>query len=297
MSKLQLSLEEIQEKAKKSTERFHKQEENRNRYREICERQIASRKYMIGEEAVTKNQYLKWCKTHIEKPSISPTGIKVNEQYRELYPEVAKSLEAEGQQLPILIDEYGYVHDGMKRLLLLGPDNVKKKIVSVVSECSNHTKLTYKQKHPLVVLAYRQLTKPSGVSRETRYTEGSPEAIEQIMRRYNLSRATTYRMVNPEYYNELVAKRERKRKQAETNRLIKEANLWELNKSKREFERREALKEQLEKKVLEEELAVQATNTECIDTILNWLSSENPKITEEEKIFMNRITKEKRVLK
>ena len=51
------------------------------------------------------------------KPDLKLKIIVLN---RHLFPELASDLEKNGQLQPILVDEDGYVHDGAKRVILCG---------------------------------------------------------------------------------------------------------------------------------------------------------------------------------
>jgi hypothetical protein len=118
--------------------------------------------------------------------------LRINEEYRNLFPDLAESLEKIGLKAPILKDTNGYIIDGEKRKLLLGEEQIKQNTleVPVGSECSNLSGLTNEQKKPLVLDLYTQL-----VSNETVET-----SVKILMKRYGLSRATVYRWLNPEAY-------------------------------------------------------------------------------------------------
>ena len=68
---------------------------------------------------------------------------------RHLFPELAADLEKNGQLQPILIDEDGLVHDGFKRIMLCGLEQLEHKTVDRTSECSNIHSLTNIQKRAL----------------------------------------------------------------------------------------------------------------------------------------------------
>lgn len=105
---------------------------------------------------------------------------------RHLFPELASDLEKNGQLQPILIDEDGYVHDGAKRVILCGIEQLEKKIVPRDSECSNFYHLNKPQKQALIKMLHEQLCK----------TEKKSEAVNILAKRYNIARATIYRWLN-----------------------------------------------------------------------------------------------------
>ena len=117
------------------------------------------------------------------KPDIK---IKINVLNRHLFPELAADLEKNGQLQPILVDEDGYVHDGAKRVILCGIEQLEKKIVPRDSECSNFFHLGKEQKQDLVKMLNEQLCK----------TNKKSEAVNILAARYNIGRATVYRWLN-----------------------------------------------------------------------------------------------------
>lgn len=117
--------------------------------------------------------------------------LKINEEYRKTYPDLAKSLEKYGQIEPILIDDTGYIHDGMKRIQLCGKDQLFVKEVPVNSECSNIS-LTPKEKRQLFLFAYNLLFANAKFGDKT-------ELITKLAKRYGINRATAYRWLDLEY--------------------------------------------------------------------------------------------------
>ncbi len=118
--------------------------------------------------------------------------VKINEEYRNLFPELAESLEREGQLTKALRCPNGYLVDGEKRKLLLG-DQLETIEVPIGTECSNMVVLTQEQKRACVLDLYNV------VSNETTFKE---EIINLLMKRYGLSRSTVYRIIDPSIQEE-----------------------------------------------------------------------------------------------
>lgn len=125
------------------------------------------------------------------KKLFSESKVKIIEEYRKVFPELASDLERNGQLEPILIDEDGIIHDGMKRVMLCGREQLEKKTVPRESECSN-VLLSSKQKQPLFVFAYNELFANAKFGDKT-------ELIQRLAKRYGVNRATAYRWLDLEY--------------------------------------------------------------------------------------------------
>src|SRR4030066_653391 len=112
--------------------------------------------------------------------------LKIIDWNRNLFPELALDLEKNGQLQPILIDEDGFVHDGAKRVILCGLEQLGSKIVDRTSECSNIHSLNTTQKRALAKLIFDQTHKNHKVE----------ESVQIIKKRYGVSRATIYRWLD-----------------------------------------------------------------------------------------------------
>jgi hypothetical protein len=122
----------------------------------------------------------------VTTPCEAEPKVKINEFNRHLFPELAKDLEENGQLQPVLVDEDGYIHDGAKRVILCGIEQLKKNLVPRDSECSNFYHLSKPQKQALIKMLYEQLCK----------TEKKSYAADILAKRYNIGRATVYRWLN-----------------------------------------------------------------------------------------------------
>ena len=112
--------------------------------------------------------------------------MKIIEFNRHLFPELAMDLEENGQLQPVLVDEDGYIHDGAKRVILCGIEQLEKTLVPRDSECSNFYHLNKPQKQALIKMLHKQLCK----------TEKKSAAADILAKRYNVGRATVYRWLN-----------------------------------------------------------------------------------------------------
>jgi hypothetical protein len=144
--------------------------------------------------------------------------LKINEEYRNLFPEQAQDLEKNGQDTPILMDANGFVHDGEKRKLLCGLDQLEIKLVPIDSECSNLNSLTNVQKKALSKDLYYQLKFPwnneifndeipnqfrvkHNLSVPNNETRDNSIIVKTISKRYGIPTRTVYRWIE-EWENE-----------------------------------------------------------------------------------------------
>ncbi len=138
--------------------------------------------------------------------------VKINEEYRKLFPDIAESLEKEGQLTPALRYPNGYIVDGEKRKLLLGMDQLEIKEVPNGTEASNLVALTQEQKRVLIEDLEKQF-----VSNETNLQPSErtdlADRVKLYMKRYGLSRATVYRILNPSVQEEKKEKKAAKLKE------------------------------------------------------------------------------------
>ena len=206
--------------------------------------------------------------------------VKINEEYRKLFPELAKSLERDGLLQPVLIDDFTFTHDGEKRRLLLGLDQIKAlgklEIVPVNSDFSNISPkfLSNETKEVIIRDLHAQyintFSNENGKYdnyelRELEFGRNNHAFVKMCVKRYGISKATVYRWIDPAYFEE-----------TEKKRLENKAKS---DKSKSE---RKAKRDQIEsEKSAKNEVAI--TNDSSIEYMLQWLDSENPKINDSEK--------------
>lgn len=141
--------------------------------------------------------------------------VKINELNRYLFPSLSMDLEKNGQLQPVLIDEDGIIHDGAKRILLCGLDQLNKKIVPKDSECSNIHYLTMEQKKILItsILSFDKI----------QYGKGQ---VQKLSKRYGVGMKTIYRWINGESKENKKKKRKPREKNVET--IIKVEKLSKL---------------------------------------------------------------------
>lgn len=125
--------------------------------------------------------------------------LKINELNRPLFPELALSLEKYGQLQPILIDENGYVHDGQKRVLLCGLEQLTKTIVPINAPCSNESDLKRSTKQILIKSLWETANKSYGL-----------KCAKKLAERYGVSERTINRWVNPEITTNVAIQTDRK---------------------------------------------------------------------------------------
>ena len=142
---------------------------------------------------------------------MSETKLKVVDWNRHLFPDLADSLEKNGQVEAVLRDENGITVDGIKREILLGKEQVKFKVVPNNSATSNIHHLNKIQRKAVVKYKYEQLYA----------VYGSMEAKKAIAKQYGLSLRTIERDLNPDVApNVAISKPEGK------GRMYKETATW-----------------------------------------------------------------------
>jgi hypothetical protein len=118
---------------------------------------------------------------------MSESKLKVIEWNRQLFPDLADSLEKNGQVEDVLRDEKGITVDGIKREILLGKEQVRVRNVPNNSATSNIHHLSKMQRKAITKYQYEQLT--------TVYP--SMEAKNIISKQYGISLRTVERDLNP----------------------------------------------------------------------------------------------------
>ena len=113
--------------------------------------------------------------------------VKITTLDKELFPELQESLVEHGQLTPILIDANGYIHDGQKRVLLCGLEQLEQLPVDINAPCSNIGNITRKQKKDLVLMQYELCKKGYG-----------NRAVEKLSQRYGVTEKTVYNWINHE---------------------------------------------------------------------------------------------------
>jgi hypothetical protein len=113
----------------------------------------------------------------------------IDEEARKLFPELARDLEVNGLINDVCIDEDGFPHDGLKRIRLLGLEQIKAlgkvKIVPRDSKCEN-IPLTKKARIQHLKWSYEYF------SQNAKF--GDKVKIADILaKRYGIHRATVYR--------------------------------------------------------------------------------------------------------
>lgn len=207
--------------------------------------------------------------------------VKINEQYRNLFPVLSEELEKDGLLQTVLVDDFGFTHDGEKRRLLLGIDQIKAlgklEIVPVNSDFSNISSkfLSNETKETIIRDLHVQFKSPlTNVNGKYNFYEendlmagrSNHAFVKMCAKRYAISERTVYRWIDPDYFAE-----------TEKKRLEKKA---ERDKSKAE---RETKRQQEEvRKSANNELSL--NNDSAIEYILQWVDVETPKISESEKI-------------
>jgi hypothetical protein len=157
-------------------------------HKEISE-QVA--KAIEGREKLFQNPEQRGFIANVNKVKI------IDEQARKLFSDLAADLEKNGLLSDVLIDDDGYIHDGLKRVRLLGLDQIKAlgklKTVPKDSKCENI---------PLSKNARKQHLKWSYeyMSQNETWKNRSSELIDMLAKRYGIGRATVYRWLEPEVY-------------------------------------------------------------------------------------------------
>jgi hypothetical protein len=119
---------------------------------------------------------------------MSENKLKVIKWNRHLFPDLAASLEKNGQVEDVLKDERGITIDGIKREMLLGKEQVRIKTVPNDSATSNIHYLNKIQRKAIIKYQYDQLIA----------IYGSMEAKNIISKQYGISLRTIERDLNPD---------------------------------------------------------------------------------------------------
>ncbi|MGB9856496.1 MAG: hypothetical protein ACPLKS_08180 [Caldisericum exile] len=113
--------------------------------------------------------------------------IKINKEYKNLFPELAESLEKEGQLQDVLLDEDGFPIDGYKKILLCGLEQLRSRTVKD-AKATGYGLLSKEQRN-IVLRGLHQLLLKKGL--------GSSEIVDRLAKRYGIHRATVYRILYP----------------------------------------------------------------------------------------------------
>jgi len=112
----------------------------------------------------------------------------VDEEARKLFPELARDLEVNGLINDVCIDEDGYIHDGLKRVRLLGLEQIKGlgklKLVPKDSKCEN-VPLTKKDRMQHLKWSYEYLSQNAKFGDKVKIAD-------VLAKRYGVSRRTVY---------------------------------------------------------------------------------------------------------
>jgi hypothetical protein len=141
---------------------------------------------------------------------VSVNTLKVIEWSRKLFPELASSLEKDGQITPVLRDEQGITIDGIKREILLGKEQVQFKTVPKDSATNNIHHLNKNQRKAVVKYKYEQLSK----------IHGSMESKKTIALHYGISLRTIERDLNSDVASNVATSKLSKQ------RLYKDTATW-----------------------------------------------------------------------
>jgi hypothetical protein len=206
--------------------------------------------------------------------------VKINPEQRKLFPELATDLEFNGLQQPVLIDKLGYTHDGEKRRLLLGLEQIKAlsmlKEVPIESECSNISpnSLTNEQKQAIVIDLHKQFTDDvfananveMSISQKQKVVDSRNNFtfVKMCAKRYGVNKATVYRWLNIETLTQYEKDKKARGELAAKN---KKAEL--------------AVKFKEEQAKHEKDMEIAGSHDTSLDVLLLWLDSpETPKIEE-----------------
>jgi transposase len=120
----------------------------------------------------------------------------VDEEARKLFPELARDLEVNGLINDVCIDEDGFPHDGLKRIRLLGLEQIKAlgklKIVPRDSKCEN-IPLTKKARIQHLKWSYEYFLQNAKLSQNA--TIYGKKIADILAERYGIHRATVYRWI------------------------------------------------------------------------------------------------------
>jgi hypothetical protein len=153
----------------------------------------------------------------------------IDEQARKLFPDLAADLEVNGLISDVLIDDDGYIHDGLKRVRLLGLDQIKAlgklRTVPKDSKCENI---------PLSKNARKQHLKWSYeyMSQNATWKNRSSELIDMLAQRYGIHRRTVYRWLQPDVPCDILSHGEKRKSKCDTcvyKNQSKEESKLELN--------------------------------------------------------------------
>ena len=137
--------------------------------------------------------------------------LKVIDWNRHLFPELAESLESEGQIADVFRTEDGITVDGVKREILLGRENVRFKVVPDGSATSNIHHLNNVQRKAVVKHKYDQLCQKCG----------SMEAKNIIAKQYGITVRTIERDLNSDVATNVVTY-----KIGAKGRMYKDTKTW-----------------------------------------------------------------------
>jgi transposase len=131
----------------------------------------------------------------------------IDEEARRMFPELANDLEVNGLINDVCIDEDGYIHDGLKRVRLLGLEQIKGlgklKLVPKDSKCEN-VPLSKKDRMQHLKWSYEYL------SQNATWKNRSSELINMLAKRYGIHRATVYRWIQNNFTESTQVRKPRK---------------------------------------------------------------------------------------
>jgi hypothetical protein len=112
----------------------------------------------------------------------------IDEEARRMFPELARDLEVNGLINDVCIDEDGYIHDGLKRVRLLGLEQIKGlgklKLVPKDSKCEN-IPLTKKDRMQHLKWSYEYFSQNAKFGDKVKIAD-------VLAKRYGISRRTVY---------------------------------------------------------------------------------------------------------
>ena len=225
------------------------------------------------------------CENMIKKlyPLEKIIKVKINPEQRKAFPELALDLEFHGVLLDVLVDDLGVIHDGIKRTLLLGLEQIKAlgkyQLVERDSYCSNipANSLTKNQKQLLIIESHKMVFPQDGEQLQTHDKDGCDRGTEnhafvkEYAKRYNVSQRTIYRWLLPKYLEELDQRKAEKKAKAELNKKYKEEMEKIRDAPMREYQIQEDKKKAEQQKIDDAIIVVRATHSEEIASLDNWL--------------------------